>query len=298
MAQSSREAARAKAAQMRAEAERKDKQRRQLTIAVSALAVILIVVAVAFAVSSGQSKTNASGSGTVSSAFVGTITAIPAATYDKAGAPATPSASIMAIKDGTASKDGDKAKVLYVGGEFCPYCAGERWAMVAALSRFGTFTGLAPTTSADNDGNIPTVTFAKATYTSDTVTFSAHETRDRQGKPLQTLPDDIAKIMTTYDAPPYVDSKNAGSIPWTWFGLWQAVGSAVPLTDFTGGGSVATVTHDEVATAMNNGSDGLGKDILAASNVISAQICALNGNQPASVCDSAGVKAAAATLPK
>lgn len=298
MAQSSREAARAKAAQMRAEAERKDKQRRQLTIAVSALAVILIVVAVAFAVSNGQSGTKASGSGTTGTAFIGTVTSIPAATFDKAGAPAKPSPSIMRIKDGTASKDGNKAKVLYVGGEYCPYCAGERWAMVAALSRFGTFSGLAPTTSADNDGNIPTVTFAKSTYASDTVTFAPYETRDRQGNALQKLPDDVSKIFTTHDAPPYVDSKNTGSIPWTWFGLWQAVGSAVPLEDFTGGGTTATVTHDEIATAMKNGSDGLGKDILAASNVISAQICAINGNQPASVCDSAGVKAAAATLPK
>ena len=28
---------------------------------------------------------------------------------------------------------------FYVGGEFCPYCGAERWAMINALSRFGTF---------------------------------------------------------------------------------------------------------------------------------------------------------------
>ena len=33
---------------------------------------------------------------------------------------------------------GGKPEILYVGAEYCPYCAAERWAMVVALSRFGT----------------------------------------------------------------------------------------------------------------------------------------------------------------
>ena len=35
-----------------------------------------------------------------------------------------------------------KPEVLYMGAEYCPYCAAERWAMIVALSRFGTFSGL------------------------------------------------------------------------------------------------------------------------------------------------------------
>ena len=35
-----------------------------------------------------------------------------------------------------------KPLVLYVGAEYCPYCAAERCAMVQALSRFGTFSNL------------------------------------------------------------------------------------------------------------------------------------------------------------
>ena len=37
---------------------------------------------------------------------------------------------------------GGKPEMLYIGAEYCPYCAAERWAMIVALSRFGTFSGL------------------------------------------------------------------------------------------------------------------------------------------------------------
>ena len=69
---------------------------------------------------------------------------------------------------------GGKPEVLYIGAEYCPYCAAERWAVIVALSRFGTFSGLAPIRSAAKDGGgnaepyplTPTWTFAKASYTS------------------------------------------------------------------------------------------------------------------------------------
>ena len=35
-----------------------------------------------------------------------------------------------------------KPLVVYIGAEYCPFCAAERWPMVVALSRFGTFSGL------------------------------------------------------------------------------------------------------------------------------------------------------------
>src|SRR5260370_29484940 len=33
-----------------------------------------------------------------------------------------------------------KPEFLYIGAEYCPFCAAQRWAMVVALSRFGTFS--------------------------------------------------------------------------------------------------------------------------------------------------------------
>jgi len=32
--------------------------------------------------------------------------------------------------------------VVYIGAEYCPYCAVERWPLIVALNRFGTLTNL------------------------------------------------------------------------------------------------------------------------------------------------------------
>ncbi len=298
MTESSRDSAREKAASLRAEAARRDRQRRQLVVAGTGLVLVIVIAVVAIVVASRSSTPGTQSTTAADSAFIGKMTTVPAAVYDKVGAPATASATILKVPSGQIlTKDG-KPRVVYVGAEFCPFCAGERWALVGALARFGTFTGLAPTRSAANDGNIPTVTFVKSTYTSDVIAFDAYETQDRNHQPLQTLPDDITRLITRYDAPPYVSASSTGAIPWTWFGPWQTVGSSVDLTNFTGGGSTATVTFDQVAAAMQSGSRGLGASIDAAANVISAQVCQLTGGKPAQVCTSAGVTAAAATLPR
>ena len=70
-----------------------------------------------------------------------------------------------------------------MGAEYCPYCAAARWAMIVALSRFGTFSGLATVHSAaangagqaEPDPNTPTWTFVHATYTSKYLTFTPVE---------------------------------------------------------------------------------------------------------------------------
>ena len=33
-------------------------------------------------------------------------------------------------------------EILYVGAEYCPFCAAQRWSTIIALSRFGTWSGL------------------------------------------------------------------------------------------------------------------------------------------------------------
>src|SRR5215471_2257181 len=40
-----------------------------------------------------------------------------------------------------------KPQFLYIGAEYCPYCAAQRWSTVVALSHFGTFDKLYQATS-------------------------------------------------------------------------------------------------------------------------------------------------------
>src|SRR5437870_5632338 len=92
--------------------------------------------------------------------------------------------------------------------------------MVVALSRFGTFSNLRTTTSAADDvyPSTPTFTFYGADYTSPYLAFSSVELESNvrsggQYRALQTPTADQQQLLQTYDAPPYVPSGVAGSIP-------------------------------------------------------------------------------------
>ena len=74
--------------------------------------------------------------------------AVPASTLDAVGSPSGDSLP-SAISGTSILKDQDgKPLITYVGAEYCPYCAAERWALAVALSRFGTFSNLSATHSA------------------------------------------------------------------------------------------------------------------------------------------------------
>ena len=79
--------------------------------------------------------------------------------------------------------------MLYIGAEFCPICATQRWPMTVALSHFGTFSNLQQTHSAVSDGNIPTLSYYGSTFTSPYLTFTPVETTTNQpsGNYYQTL---------------------------------------------------------------------------------------------------------------
>lgn len=93
---------------------------------------------------------------------------------------------------------------LYVGGEYCPNCAAERWAMVNALSRFGTFQHLSQIHS--YEGNIATFSFEGSSYTSQYVDFVPREisgnTVDSSGNyvSLDHLTSDQQQILNQNDS--------------------------------------------------------------------------------------------------
>ena len=81
-------------------------------------------------------------------------------------AQALPASTKLLMVDG-------KPEILYIGAEYCPFCAAERWALVMALSKFGTFTGLKGTSSSaiDTNPSTPTFSFYGSTYKSPYISF-------------------------------------------------------------------------------------------------------------------------------
>lgn len=98
-----------------------------------------------------------------------------------------------------------KPGVFFFGAEWCPMCAAERWGIVVALSRFGTFHSLMSMTSASDDSyaNTSTFTFYQSSYTSSYIDFVPLENQDQQRSNLQTPTADQQQILTRYNVTGY-----------------------------------------------------------------------------------------------
>jgi hypothetical protein len=183
--------------------------------------------------------------------------------------------------------------VLYIGAEYCPYCAAERWPTIVALSRFGTWSGLTATESsaADVFPSTQTLSFHGAKFTSDVLSFRGYETSDTAQAPLDTVAPEDQRIFDTYNKPPYVEQ--SGGIPFINIG-----GSYVMSGSSFDPGLLKGKTRAEIVKAINDPSSEIGKAVVGNANVISAAICKVTGDKPADVCTSSGVKAGGVGLAK
>ncbi|MFP3190094.1 MAG: DUF929 family protein [Thermoproteota archaeon] len=126
-----------------------------------------------------------------------------------------------------------KLVFIYVGAEYCPYCAAERWAIVMALSHFGNWSNLEPIYSAPpqiepNYPNIPTYTFVNAIYKSDKIVFWEVELYNRYGNvSLQKMNSIEQQLFNTYNP--------SGGIPFISIGgIYFRIGSGVSPALFVG----------------------------------------------------------------
>jgi hypothetical protein len=296
--------ARAKIAAQQAAAHQAEMRRRAVIVGGAVVAVLAVVVAfVAVRLLGGTpaarpaKPTTATDATTISRQ----ISTVSAATLDSVGAgPSTPAQgglypnSIQTITPaGVPLTSGGKPQIVYVGAEYCPYCAAERWALTVALSRFGTFSGLSLIRSSSTDvyPNTPTVSFYRATFTSKYLAFHATEAQTVDRAPLQPLTSLDKALMTKYDAPPYVPSGYSGSYPFIDFGNRYVIAGAsydpALLADLTWGQIAAD-------TASGSGPDGTAID--ATANLITAALCKLTNNQPANVCTSHAVTSASGSI--
>jgi hypothetical protein len=277
--------------------ERSTARRGRLRRAYTAIGAVLLVFAVMIVVKLGSGDGAAEPgaalpSGAASTEIITGVTSLPAATLDAAGK-GTAQMLPTVISGQPALTDAGKPLVLYVGAEYCPFCAAQRWPMVVALSRFGTFSNLGLTTSAADDTfpNTPTLTFHGATYTSQYIAFQGVETstntrKNGQYQPLDQLTDQQAQNMQKYNSPPYVSQDSAGSIPFTNFGNRALLAGASFSPQLLAGRS-----HAQVLSAIQDPTSQLGRAVDGNANALTALICRLTGAQPADVCSSAAVKA-------
>jgi hypothetical protein len=267
------------------------------------VALVLVVVIVLVVVKlTGTSGSPSSGftSGPVPATIEQQVTHVPASVYNTIGV-SSPTVAVSPphqIKGQPPLTFDTKPGVFYMGGEYCPFCAAERWAMVTTFSRFGTLTGLQTMQSSSTDyaPNTQTFTFAQAHYASPYISLVTRELYSNQENAagtgyeiLQPLSSSEQALVKKYDTSKYTGSTTtkSGSIPFINFGNKFIVsGSSYSPAILQG------LTRAQIAASLTTTKSPVTRAIISTANYLSASTCASDGQKPASICTSKGVKAA------
>ncbi len=231
----------------------------------------------------------------VSATVLAEITHVPASAYNKVGVGTTAITPPVVDPSQKPLTLGGKPEIFALLGEFCPYCAAERWAIITSLSRFGTFTGLRTMQSSPVDVYPKTQTFEfnTATYKSPYVAaklveFYGQDKSTGSHPQLHKLTKQELSLIKKYDTS---SGTRSGTIP---FSDW---GNKVIFPGATYNPQpLQTLSRTTIAAGLKDPSNPITKLILGTANYMSAAVCSIDGGKPGSVCTSSGVKAAAKTL--
>jgi Domain of unknown function (DUF929) len=274
-----------------------------LTWATVALVLVIVVVLVGLKIT-GSSGTSTSSSPPppqpASAGVVQAVTAIPASVYDAVG---------VTSSDGTVTPPsllagqppltyGGKPGVLFVANEFCPYCAAERWAVVAALSRFGRLSGLDAMQSGSNEAfpGTPTFTFVTTRYKSSYLgaKFVEHfsDQKNAAGTAytvLEPLSRATKALVARYGRA--TPTTPAGTVPFLDIAN-QAVAAGANFSPAV----FQQLSASQIAAGLTDAKAPATQAIVATANYLSAVICSVDGGRPGAVCTSKGVVAADSAL--
>lgn len=159
-----------------------------------------------------------------------------------------------------------KPVVVYIGGDFCPYCAVERWSLILSLSRFGNFSNLHYMASASNEEDLATFTFTGSTYSSKYVVFQPIEQEDRDRNTIATIPANYSAEFN--NAYPFVNLGNR-----------YILLTLIPDTSIISGKN-----YTQIFTDLSTGNSD-GTALKEGANAITALICKITDGQPSGVCN-------------
>lgn len=180
-----------------------------------------------------------------------------------------------------------RPEFFYTGGEYCPNCAAERWAMVNALSRFGTFSNLSQIQSYEY--NVSTFSFEGSSYTSQYMDFVSKESKgnalDASGQAyvdLDKLTSAEQQLVNKYDGNGYIPFISIGN-------RYTLVGASYQFTTLLDS-SQKPLSWQAIGNALSDTKSPITKSILGTANYLTAAICNVTNQQPASVCSSAAIQ--------
>jgi hypothetical protein len=275
-------------------------------LAVGLVVVVVVALVIVKVVSGSPSTTNSSGFQAISPTVQSELTQIPASVFNTVGvtSPVAPVNPPIALKNqpaltATSASGATLPEVFYMGAEYCPFCAAQRWSTIIALSRFGTFKGLGNMTSSSIDSfpSTPTFTFVKATYSSKYLTFKSVEEFTNISDAATNFYTQLQKPTTAenanfkkYDTSKYIPNETAqedGSIPYISMGN-EFIVSGASYTPAT----LQNISRNTIAAGLDDPTNPVTQAIITSANYQTAALCQLTKDQPSAVCTSAGVMAA------
>ncbi len=269
------------------EAARRAERRRMLFITGgSVLGVIAIVVVLIVVATSGKSGPGSSARTLLPASVTRDVTGVPAATLAVVGRGSVPgynSSPVTPITGAPLVRNG-KPEMLYIGAEYCPYCAAMRWSMAIALSRFGALsTPLYGIHSSRSDvfPGTATLTFYKTGYTSKYLAFTPVENLTVSRSLLQAPTAQQNQIWARYEPDP-----NTRGYPFIDFGNKFLIKAPIYNPAVLKG-----LTWSQIASAMHNPSSPVAQGVDGAANYMTAAICKTTNNQPTTVCAAPTIKA-------
>ncbi|MGA2837684.1 MAG: DUF929 family protein [Acidimicrobiales bacterium] len=267
------------------------RRRRHLIGGGATSVVVLAVVALVVGLVPAAPRTPTGSAPSSLTAYVRAGVSVPDATLDTVGLPptVTPPASVTG---GAALTDDGRPAVVFVGAGYCPYCALERWALLVALSRFGTFSNLGRTVTSSSTDVYPGLqswSFAGSDFASSSLTFD---------------PAEIYSSTPNASHDGYEPEQSLSSLQRQAFDVDP--GGAMPFVDI-GGRFVATgassspavlegLSLDQVADQLADPSSAVAQAVDGSADYLVAAICSVTGAVPAAVCGTPWVTAAQATM--
>ncbi len=227
-----------------------------------------------------------------SSDVIGRLTNVPPGVMDQVGVPPQSIVTPPTIQRGQPKLVvGGRPGAVFVGAVFCPYCAIERWAIIMAFSRFGSFSDLQETTSSpwDVDPSTATFSFHGATYSSRYIALamSEHSGNDVDGPGTNSVLDPL----TAQEATLWQRYDDSDGYPFLDIGNEVFVLSPSFSPSLLSGWDQATI-----AARLTHPGDPSTQAIVGTANYLTAAICATTGQAPPSVCGAAVVKKAARAM--
>lgn len=240
------------------------------------IVAVLVIVKVAGNNGSGVADQSSPPAGTpIPASTLAKMTSVPVSTLNEAS-----TAGIIDVPQSVnnpALTSNGKPELLYIGAEWCPHCAAERWALFTALSKFGTFSpSPGRMHSANRDGNVPTLTFYGTKYSSPYLSFDPVEvfTNHPSGNgytPLQTPTPSQQRLW---------QNGNGGTFPFVDLGGKQVLSGAQYSFE-----NLQNLPFSTVAAQVGDNSTVIGSNIDASAAQLIKTICgSMTHGQPADVC--------------